>query len=170
MLKSIVNSTLSLSSSSVSLTLSSPDPADGCLVPTDGSISTAPADGVAGIGGDSSGEPGTAALCSEFCCCHDAEIVVFRFKKREIDKTHIISDPSVAVSCCIFHIADTCSAKIGKLQELSGFDLSSFSGCSGEGFVGDRMLITETNNCIFKETALNTHAAVASHALRSEER
>ena len=81
------------------MTLTYPAPADGSPVPTDGSISPAPADGFAGIGGDSFGGVGTAALCSEFGCCHDEETAVLRSEKREIDKTNIIPDPSVAVNC-----------------------------------------------------------------------
>ena len=62
-------------------------------------LSPAPAYGFSRIGGVSFGGVGTAALCSEFCCCHDEEIVVLRLEKREIDKTNIIPGPSVVSSC-----------------------------------------------------------------------
>ena len=150
MMKSMENASLSLSSSFISLTLSSPAPADGSPVPTDGSISLAPADGFAEFGGDSSGGVGTAPLCAEFCCCHDEETVVLRFEKRtEIDKTSIIPNTSVAVNCFTFPIGDTCSTKIETLQDLSGFELSiCLFYVSGGFFVEDRILMTETNNCI----------------------
>ena len=128
----------SMAFSYTSLSLSSPATADGSPVPSDGSISPAPADGFAGFGGDSFGGAGTAALCAEFCCCHDEETVVLRFEKRaEIDKTNRIPDTSVAVNCCSFPIDDTCSTSIERLQDLFGFELSSFSSVSGEVFAED---------------------------------
>ena len=69
------------------------------------------------------GGVGTAALCAEFCCCHDEETVVLRFEKRaESDKTKSISNLSVTSSCVVLQEKDEQIAKHEKVTEIHGIE------------------------------------------------
>ena len=99
----------------------SPAPADGSPVPSDGSQVL---------------PDGFVQYCDCLYCFCCEETVVLKFVDHDIakperqiekiDKTHRIPDPSVAVKCGSFPIADTCSTNIEQLQGLFGFELSSF--------------------------------------------